>query len=256
MAVPSLSELGTAERHYEEALRLKASRSKHSLADLDAELSSTLGSADDDGLTSKALLRKVLDWKLARGKFRPTLPKLVDSNDAKTVERCVREALEKIRACQSTEDALASGAVQKLAELKGVGPATASGPSSSSAPLIQAVTSLCSLLVVSPASSPPLLLRRSGRLLPLAPAPQVHHRSVQDFRRPHVLNARRATERLGHAPARTGDVRRRRSPARRSRGPRRGNDLRHSKATVAEGGARHVAEKEAQDGLSEAGAMH
>ena len=55
------------------------------------------------------------------GKFRPTLMKLVSSNDASTVTNVVEDAL---KAYRDTSDS--SAAVDALAKLKGIGPATAS----------------------------------------------------------------------------------------------------------------------------------
>ena len=62
-------------------------------------------------------LRLIMDWKLARGKFRPQLKKLIASNSSDFVESTTKQAFLK-----SWPENL-----EILTRLKGVGPATATG---------------------------------------------------------------------------------------------------------------------------------
>ncbi|KAK4170288.1 hypothetical protein QBC43DRAFT_197690 [Cladorrhinum sp. PSN259] len=66
-------------------------------------------------------VKVLVEWKLRHGKFRPTLMKLVSSNEAKTVKDTVEEAVKYFR-----DKADVSGALDILTRLKGIGPATAS----------------------------------------------------------------------------------------------------------------------------------
>jgi hypothetical protein len=66
-------------------------------------------------------VKRLVQWKLRHGKFRPMLMKLVSSNDAEGVKQTVQEALATYR-----KDKDASAAVNVLIKLKGIGPATAS----------------------------------------------------------------------------------------------------------------------------------
>ncbi|KAF9947708.1 hypothetical protein BGZ70_002547 [Mortierella alpina] len=66
-------------------------------------------------------LCQLMSWKLKRGKFRPSLAKLAASNADADVKRISQEAFKLLH----TKDLRA--AITKMAELKGVGPATASG---------------------------------------------------------------------------------------------------------------------------------
>ncbi|KAL7620251.1 hypothetical protein AAE478_009244 [Parahypoxylon ruwenzoriense] len=66
-------------------------------------------------------VKTLVDWKLRHGKFRPTLMKLASSNDAALAERTIRDA---IAAYRTNPDA--PKAVDALAALRGIGPATAS----------------------------------------------------------------------------------------------------------------------------------
>ncbi|EPE10093.1 hypothetical protein F503_05188 [Ophiostoma piceae UAMH 11346] len=80
-------------------------------------------------------VKTLVAWKLKHGKFRPTLMKLVESNDKATVEKTVLEALSAYEAAlpeagkenQIQAHAHASTvAVRVLSRLRGIGPATAS----------------------------------------------------------------------------------------------------------------------------------
>ncbi|KAF4976963.1 hypothetical protein FZEAL_6433 [Fusarium zealandicum] len=66
-------------------------------------------------------IKKLVEWKLRYGQFRPSLMKLVSSNDPDTAEDVVKQALEAYR-----KDGDIQAAVKVLAKLKGIGPATAS----------------------------------------------------------------------------------------------------------------------------------
>ncbi|KAI0150882.1 hypothetical protein BJ166DRAFT_534595 [Pestalotiopsis sp. NC0098] len=66
-------------------------------------------------------VKTLVDWKLRHGKFRPTLMKLVSSNDGKTVTETIKQAMDAY-----WEDQDASAALAAISKLKGIGPATAS----------------------------------------------------------------------------------------------------------------------------------
>ncbi|KAH8597443.1 hypothetical protein B0O99DRAFT_617493 [Bisporella sp. PMI_857] len=103
-----------------------ASDGKPSLIDLDtfryidapSRLSNKAG-AKTIGLSD---LQKLVDWKIRHGKFRPMLPKLVASN----VEATVQEVISAAFASYATEPSDVKATINKISELKGIGPATAS----------------------------------------------------------------------------------------------------------------------------------
>ncbi|KAJ4237195.1 hypothetical protein NW759_000316 [Fusarium solani] len=66
-------------------------------------------------------IKTLVEWKLRHGKFRPTLMKLVSSNDADTAEDIVKQAIDAYK-----EDTNIDAALNVLTKLKGIGPATAS----------------------------------------------------------------------------------------------------------------------------------
>ncbi|XXH05491.1 hypothetical protein Hte_011921 [Hypoxylon texense] len=66
-------------------------------------------------------VKALVDWKLRHGKFRPTLMKLVSSNEEEFVERIIQVAMEGYWA--NPDEAMA---LDKITKLKGIGPATAS----------------------------------------------------------------------------------------------------------------------------------
>ncbi|KAI1448774.1 hypothetical protein F5Y02DRAFT_281443 [Annulohypoxylon stygium] len=66
-------------------------------------------------------VKTLVDWKLRHGKFRPTLMKLVSSNDEELVKNTIQEAIEKYRESSDAPKALIA-----ISKLKGIGPATAS----------------------------------------------------------------------------------------------------------------------------------
>ncbi|KAI1364381.1 hypothetical protein F5Y08DRAFT_214725 [Xylaria arbuscula] len=66
-------------------------------------------------------VKKLVEWKLRHGKFRPTLMKLVSSNDGEVVEKTIRVAM-----TQYWLDDNVTKATDAITKLKGIGPATAS----------------------------------------------------------------------------------------------------------------------------------
>ncbi|KAI0107720.1 hypothetical protein GGR51DRAFT_139694 [Nemania sp. FL0031] len=66
-------------------------------------------------------VKTLVDWKLRHGKFRPTLMKLVSSNDGAVVKKTMQGAMS-----QYWSDKNIAEAVDAIAQLKGIGPATAS----------------------------------------------------------------------------------------------------------------------------------
>ncbi|KAK6065916.1 DUF1479 domain protein [Seiridium cupressi] len=66
-------------------------------------------------------VKELVDWKLRHGKFRPTLMKLVSSNDGDMVKETMEKAL---NAYWKSPDAFV--ALGEISKLKGIGPATAS----------------------------------------------------------------------------------------------------------------------------------
>ncbi|KAI8628908.1 hypothetical protein F5Y19DRAFT_101760 [Xylariaceae sp. FL1651] len=66
-------------------------------------------------------VKTLVDWKLRHGKFRPTLMKLVSSNDGDIVKKTIQQAIAEYWADQDVARAMSA-----IAKLKGVGPATAS----------------------------------------------------------------------------------------------------------------------------------
>merc|ERR1711990_201672 len=111
---------------YDEAFAKKVSTKKKNVADelsridewLRIELPAEIRSRDPRHITSKDL-GDLMKWKLGRGKFRPRLQQLAESNSAELVEKSSMAAFEKV-------DTDLSAAVDQLCVLKGVGPATAS----------------------------------------------------------------------------------------------------------------------------------
>ncbi|KAI2638493.1 hypothetical protein GGS21DRAFT_443059 [Xylaria nigripes] len=66
-------------------------------------------------------VKTLVNWKLRHGKFRPSLMKLVSSNDGLVVEKTIQKTMEKY-----WSDRDVTKAMDAIAELKGIGPATAS----------------------------------------------------------------------------------------------------------------------------------
>ncbi|BGP41369.1 hypothetical protein JCM10449v2_005347 [Rhodotorula kratochvilovae] len=120
--MPSHAELTVALKRYPAALKLRAAASKASadLVELDglARIKAEKDGEGDAGarLTKEELVR-LMDWKLARGKFRPRLQSLVASNSASSL----RSAISSAAGAATLENAL-----KELSKLSAVGPATAS----------------------------------------------------------------------------------------------------------------------------------
>uniref|UniRef100_A0A8C8S243 Uncharacterized protein n=1 Tax=Pelusios castaneus TaxID=367368 RepID=A0A8C8S243_9SAUR len=105
---------------YGDVLKVKGSKQKK-LAELDKwyqeELPLAIAGRKEKYLTQGEVV-KLMEWKLARGKFRPRLQQLVATNSSEMVESCTRKAF------QLLPDVAA--AITELSQLKAVGPATAS----------------------------------------------------------------------------------------------------------------------------------
>ncbi|KFA75005.1 hypothetical protein S40288_02216 [Stachybotrys chartarum IBT 40288] len=67
-------------------------------------------------------IKRLVEWKLRHGKFRPSLMNLVSSNDAETASETVRAAF----ATYQKDPSNLSAALDILCQLRGIGPATAS----------------------------------------------------------------------------------------------------------------------------------
>ncbi|KAH9834719.1 hypothetical protein Tdes44962_MAKER08631 [Teratosphaeria destructans] len=75
---------------------------------------------------TKPDLTTLMDWKLAHGTPRPTLPKLIRSNPAETVTTITREALQTLPPDPVHDPTSLRRSLDHLCALRGVGPATAS----------------------------------------------------------------------------------------------------------------------------------
>lgn len=89
------------------------------------ELPGIISSRSQRYVTHSELV-KLMEWKLTRGKFRPRLQQLVESNSEETVEKCSRKAFSLLPDVKA--------AITELSSLKGVGPATASAVLAAGAP--------------------------------------------------------------------------------------------------------------------------
>lgn len=75
----------------------------------------------------KPELQDLVEWKLARGIYRPTLNALIASNDDESVVEITTEAFREFaHSTPDTQLEKAQNSVKTLCELRGVGPATAS----------------------------------------------------------------------------------------------------------------------------------
>ncbi|CAK7269510.1 hypothetical protein SEPCBS57363_003636 [Sporothrix epigloea] len=103
-----------------------------------SEAPSIFGRAGGRAMT-KADVQKLVEWKLRHGKFRPTLMKLVSSNDDQSTKTLIETAVTTYRTIVVEKLAESKGshkltghveaalaAVKDVSALKGVGPATAS----------------------------------------------------------------------------------------------------------------------------------
>lgn len=114
-----------------------------SLKELDdwrwSDLPQTLVNRYEEGEATwitKSELVLLMDWKLAKGKFRPTLPKLIQSNESEIVERVSKSAYEilteyfnktsKANFSNKGYVEVVAKSLKIICELRGVGPATGS----------------------------------------------------------------------------------------------------------------------------------
>ncbi|XP_068964301.1 uncharacterized protein [Petaurus breviceps papuanus] len=113
---------------YKEAIRAKEGKSRKLVA-LDAwyqeELPVSVRERKEKYLTRDELV-KLMEWKLARGKFRPRLQQLVATNSEELVKRCTATAFSLLPDVEA--------AITQLSQLKAVGPATASAILAAGAP--------------------------------------------------------------------------------------------------------------------------
>ncbi|CAL1599230.1 unnamed protein product [Knipowitschia caucasica] len=89
------------------------------------ELPASISHRSDKHVSHMELV-KLMEWKLTRGKFRPRLQQLVESNSADSVEKCSRKAFSLLPDVHA--------AITELSALKGVGPATAAAVLAAGAP--------------------------------------------------------------------------------------------------------------------------
>lgn len=104
---------------YKDMLKEKGGDKLVKLDNFCRDLSARLKEDSSPSISKDELLRLV-DWKFAKGKPRWALVNLLKSNRPETVEKCAAAAFSR------SNDGDISGAMKRLCELKGVGPATAS----------------------------------------------------------------------------------------------------------------------------------
>ncbi|XP_062589644.1 uncharacterized protein LOC134251277 [Saccostrea cucullata] len=120
-------------RLYQKGMELKIDKMKNDkgkeLKKLDLwfqeELPSAIKDRKDKHIT-KAELCKLMKWKLSRGKFRPRLQQMVESNPEDTVVSASKKAFKHLPNLKK--------AIEELTVLKAVGPATASAVLTAGAP--------------------------------------------------------------------------------------------------------------------------
>nr|XP_054762823.1 uncharacterized protein LOC129269356 [Lytechinus pictus] len=119
---------------YNHVLNLKASKiqkpgGSKNLLDLDkwfqTELSQSIQGRKERYITHEEIT-KLMKWKLSRGKFRPRLTEMVQTNSPDLVEKSSRQAFKKLPNV--------GAAIKELIVLKAVGPATASAVLAAGAP--------------------------------------------------------------------------------------------------------------------------
>ena len=105
---------------YKEAVKLVAKAAKKSeLPALDEWLHEKFAKEEPPHLDLK-ILQKIVEWKLCRGKDRPMLRGLVKQNTNKAVQEAFASSM------KSLDEDDWQNAIKELANLRGVGPATAS----------------------------------------------------------------------------------------------------------------------------------
>lgn len=111
-------------RAYSQAVKLRsestASRSELSKLDVEVRKFGNAARRRDPESITRVELSTIVSWKLKRGKFRPRLQTLADSN----TEKAVKDASS--RAFTYVEKGDLTKALKALEELSGIGPATAS----------------------------------------------------------------------------------------------------------------------------------
>ena len=114
------------------------------LQELDAWFWGSLGDAvrarDPNRLTAPELVR-VVEWKLARGKFRPNLVKFARAHTEATAGKATSEALKRFGSSSNGDDRnknknWLAACLAPLVDLKGIGPATASAVLAAATPFI------------------------------------------------------------------------------------------------------------------------
>jgi hypothetical protein len=113
------------------------------LQELDAWFWGSLGDAirarDPNRLTAPELVR-VVEWKLARGKFRPNLVKFARAHTEATAGEATGEALKRfadaIDKNKKRDENWLAACLAPLVDLKGIGPATASAVLAAATPFI------------------------------------------------------------------------------------------------------------------------
>ncbi|KAF3910148.1 hypothetical protein AA313_de0209075 [Arthrobotrys entomopaga] len=109
---------------------------RDSVSERSGQQGSSKGKAKSDERTlESSTVTEIVNWKLKRGKFRPTILPLVASNPIRELESIVNKALsmpppEQVTAKGTVEDdndalAQVSAMIKHLTKLKGIGPATA-----------------------------------------------------------------------------------------------------------------------------------
>ncbi|KAH3688390.1 hypothetical protein WICPIJ_000633 [Wickerhamomyces pijperi] len=128
--------------HYDKLVHELSQSTKTGLSELDSwklNFSNTLksrhmtSSTDPESFQiSKEELLKLIDWKLKKGKFRPTLRSLVNQNSEDTIVSTIQQAFTLFLATQSQANGksqyldLVKQTITILVKLRGIGPATAS----------------------------------------------------------------------------------------------------------------------------------
>ncbi|KAG8744673.1 hypothetical protein FRC10_009587 [Ceratobasidium sp. 414] len=138
-SVLSVQDIGDALSRYASHVDQLGSKSGPKLRGLDdwrLNEFSTLVRSRDPAYLDKEELQKLMEWKLTRGKFRPTLPGLIDQNTQLKVKTCTQQAFSALSQIETdSRDKGLTAESQKsfrallkalCASLKGVGPATGS----------------------------------------------------------------------------------------------------------------------------------
>ncbi|CDR38420.1 CYFA0S02e01464g1_1 [Cyberlindnera fabianii] len=84
-------------------------------------------------LLTKPELIRLMDWKLTKGKFRPTLFKLLNQNSEESIETATKDGFAQFLELKDSEEVtkdeyltITKKSIQTLSTLRGIGPATAS----------------------------------------------------------------------------------------------------------------------------------